>query len=51
MRFGARSKGLTSRSASRELNAIERAVADIDRLEAACAGAIARLEREISPRA
>jgi uncharacterized protein with HEPN domain len=34
-----------------DLNAIERAVADLDRLEAACAGAIARLERETAPRA
>ena len=31
-----------------DLNAIERAVADIDRLDAACSRAIARLEREIA---
>ena len=32
-----------------DLNAIERAVADIDRLDAACLRAIERLEREIAP--
>lgn len=31
-----------------DLNAIERAVADIDRLDAACSRAIERLEREIA---
>lgn len=33
-----------------DLNAIERAVTDIDRLDAACQRAIERLEREITPR-
>ncbi|HUN72587.1 MAG TPA: HepT-like ribonuclease domain-containing protein [Steroidobacteraceae bacterium] len=32
-----------------DLNAIERAVADIDRLDAACERAIARAEREVTP--
>jgi uncharacterized protein YutE (UPF0331/DUF86 family) len=32
-----------------DLNAIERAVADLDRLEAACARAIERLMHETSP--
>lgn len=31
-----------------DLNAVERAVADIDRLDAACARAIERLEREVT---
>lgn len=32
-----------------DLNAIERAVTDIDRLDAACQRAIERLEKEITP--